>query len=57
MFVVTTRQAIDPQQTPAALAPVRDGAVLVRGREEKPRAVRQDQVLLAERPWWHVVLH
>ena len=28
-------------------------AGLVRGREEKPRAVRQDQVLLAERPWWH----
>src|ERR1700689_4066078 len=27
MFVVTTRQAIDPQQTPAALAPVRDGSV------------------------------
>ena len=27
MFVVTARQAIDPQQTPAALAPVRDGSV------------------------------
>jgi LuxR family maltose regulon positive regulatory protein len=27
MFVVTTRQAIDPQQTPAALAPDRDGSV------------------------------
>jgi LuxR family transcriptional regulator, maltose regulon positive regulatory protein len=27
MFVVTTRQAIDPQQTPAALAPGRDGSV------------------------------